>query len=37
LLKKLEIKYDWKYLEIRNNFYYRNLSILEMEFELKFR
>jgi hypothetical protein len=33
----LEIKYGWKGIEIRNNLYYRNFSILEMDFELKFR
>jgi hypothetical protein len=37
LLKKLEIKYGWKDIEIRNNFSYRNLSRCEMEFELKIR
>jgi hypothetical protein len=37
LLEKLEIKYGWKELEIRNNFSYRNFSIFKMEFELKIR
>jgi hypothetical protein len=37
VLKKLEIKYGWKDLEIRNNFPYRNFSRFEKEFELKFR
>jgi hypothetical protein len=37
LLKKLEVKYGWKYLEISTNFSYRNFSRLEKEFELKFR
>jgi hypothetical protein len=37
LLKKLEIKYGWKELEIRNNVLYRNFSRFEMEFELKIR
>jgi hypothetical protein len=35
--EKLEIKYGWKELEIRNNFSYRNFSRIEMEFELKIR
>jgi hypothetical protein len=37
LLEKLEIKYGWKELEIRNNFPYTNFSRFEKEFELKFR
>jgi hypothetical protein len=37
VLEKLEIKYEWKDLEIRNNFPYRNISRFEKEFELKFR
>jgi hypothetical protein len=37
LLKKLEIKYGQKELEIGNNFPYRNLSRFEMKFELKIR
>jgi hypothetical protein len=37
LLKKLEVKYGWKDLEISTNFSYRNFSRLEKEFELKFR
>jgi hypothetical protein len=37
LLEKLEVKYVWKELEIRNNFPYRNFSRFEKEFELKFR
>jgi hypothetical protein len=37
VLQKFQIKYGWKELEIRNNFYYRNSSIFEIEFELKFR
>jgi hypothetical protein len=37
LLEKLEVKYGWKELEIRNIFTYRNISRFEMEFELKFR
>jgi hypothetical protein len=35
--KKLEIKYGWKELEIRNDFSYRNFFIFEMKFELKIR
>jgi hypothetical protein len=37
LLEKLEIKYGWKEVEIRNNFSYRNISRFEMEFELKIK
>jgi hypothetical protein len=37
MLEKLEIKYGWKELEIRNNFPSRNFSRLEKKFELKFR
>jgi hypothetical protein len=37
LLEKFHIKYGWKYLGIRNNFTYRNISIFEIEFELKIR
>jgi hypothetical protein len=37
VLGKLEVKYGWKELEIRNNFPYRNFSRFEKEFELKFR
>jgi hypothetical protein len=37
VLEKLEIKYGWKELEIRNNFPCRNFSIFEKGFELKFR
>jgi hypothetical protein len=37
LLKKLEIKYGWKEIEIRKNLPYRNFSRFENEFELKFR
>jgi hypothetical protein len=37
LLKKLEIKYGWKDLEIRNNFPCRNFFRFKMEFELKIR
>jgi hypothetical protein len=36
LLKRFQIKYGWKEIEIRNNRPYRNFSIFEMEFELKF-
>jgi hypothetical protein len=32
-LRKIEIKYGWKALEIRMNFTYRNFSIFEMELE----
>jgi hypothetical protein len=35
VLKKFQIKYGWKEIEIRNNFPYRNFSRFEMEFELK--
>jgi hypothetical protein len=35
LLRKLEIKYGWKEIEIRNNFAYGNLSIFEFKFEWK--
>jgi hypothetical protein len=37
VLEKLEVKYGWKELEIRNNFPYINFSRFEKEFELKFR
>jgi hypothetical protein len=37
LLEKLEIKYGWKELDIRNNVAYRNFSIFEMKLELKIR
>jgi hypothetical protein len=37
LLEKLEIKYGWKELEMRNNSSYRNLSRFELKFELKFK
>jgi hypothetical protein len=37
VLEKLEIKYGWKELEMRNNSSYRNLSIFELKFELKFK
>jgi hypothetical protein len=37
LLEKLEVKYGWKELVIRNNFPYRNFSRFENEFELKFK
>jgi hypothetical protein len=37
ILKKFQIKYGWKELEIRNNYPYINFFIFEMEFELKFR
>jgi hypothetical protein len=36
-LKKIEIKYGWRVIEMRNNFSYRNFLRLEMDFELKFR
>jgi hypothetical protein len=36
-LQKFQIKYGWKELGVRNNFPYRNFSIFEMDFELKFR
>jgi hypothetical protein len=37
VLEKLEVKYGWKELELRNNFPYINFSRFEKEFELKFR
>jgi hypothetical protein len=37
LIEKLEVKYGWKEIKIRNNFPYRNFSRFEKEFELKFR
>jgi hypothetical protein len=37
VLEKLEIKYEWKELEIRNKFPYRNFSRFEIKFELKIR
>jgi hypothetical protein len=37
LLQKLEIKYGWKELEVRNNFSYRNLSRFELKCEWKFK
>jgi hypothetical protein len=37
MLNKFQIKYGWKEIEIRNNFYYRNFSRFEMKFELKIR
>jgi hypothetical protein len=37
VLQKLEIKYGWKELEMRNKFSYINLSIFELKFELKFK
>jgi hypothetical protein len=37
VLEKLEVKYGWKELKIRNNFPYRKFSRFEKEFELKFR
>jgi hypothetical protein len=37
MLEKLEIKYGWKGLEIRNNVSYRNFSRFKMKFELKFK
>jgi hypothetical protein len=36
-LKKFQIKYGWKEVEIRNNFPNRNFSRFEMKFELKLR
>jgi hypothetical protein len=36
-LKKFQIKYGSKDLDIRKNFPYINVSRFEMEFELKFR
>jgi hypothetical protein len=33
LLKKLQIKYGWKEIEIRNNRPYRNFSRFKTEFE----
>jgi hypothetical protein len=36
-LKKFQMKYGWKGLEIRNNLPYRNFSIFKIGFELKFR
>jgi hypothetical protein len=35
--QKFQVKYGWKYLEIMNNFPYRNFSRFEMEFELEIR
>jgi hypothetical protein len=37
VLQKFHIKYGWKEFEIRNNVTYRNFSIFEMEFDLKFK
>jgi hypothetical protein len=37
VLQKLETKYGWKEIEMWNNSSYRNLSILELKFELKFK
>jgi hypothetical protein len=37
MLKKLELKYGWKELEMRNNSSYKNLPIFELKFELKFK
>jgi hypothetical protein len=37
LLQKLEIKYGWKEPEMGNKFSYINLSIFELNFELKFK
>jgi hypothetical protein len=36
-LKKIQIKYGDEGFEIRNNFYYCNVSRFRIEFELKFR
>jgi hypothetical protein len=35
-LKKFQIKYGWKELEVMNNIPHRNLSRFEMELESKF-
>jgi hypothetical protein len=37
VLQKLQIKYGWKEIEIRNNSSYRNFSRFKNKFELKFR
>jgi hypothetical protein len=37
MLKKLEIKYGWKEIEMRNNSSYRYLSRFGLRFELKFK
>jgi hypothetical protein len=37
VLYKFQIKYGFKYFEVRNNFPYWNLSNFEIEFELKIR
>jgi hypothetical protein len=37
LLKKFEIKYDWKVFDIRNNFVHRIFLRFWMDFALKFR
>jgi hypothetical protein len=36
-IKKFEIKYGVEGFEERNNFIHMNFSIIEMDFELKFR
>jgi hypothetical protein len=36
-IKKFEIKYGFEGFEERNNFIHMNFSIIEMDFELKFR
>jgi hypothetical protein len=36
VLKKIQIKYELKEIQIRNNFPYRNFSRFEIEFELIF-
>jgi hypothetical protein len=37
LLQKFEIKYGWKEFEIRNNFCYKGLLRVKINFDLKFR
>jgi hypothetical protein len=36
-IENFEIKYGCEGFDERNNFFYRNFSRFEMEFELKFR
>jgi hypothetical protein len=36
-LEKIQIKYGWKVLDMRNNYAYRNFLRFLMSFELKFR
>jgi hypothetical protein len=37
MIQKFQIKYGWKEFERRKDFTYRNFSIFETEFQLKFR